>query len=116
VISGPPVVPSGCPGDPRHFAGDYGRNIISKFVSHTKEIKNTHIYVCVKLPLLVDLQQKLGPLVFPVTSCPTIIILNHTLNEFVEKCGFGNFDHSYSLACISRCGEFYKSGSRLPKI
>jgi hypothetical protein len=33
-----------------------------------------------KLPLLVDLQQKVGELVLSITSCPAIIILESTLN------------------------------------
>jgi hypothetical protein len=33
-----------------------------------------------KLPLLVDLQQKAGELVISVTSCPSIIILENALN------------------------------------
>jgi hypothetical protein len=34
----------------------------------------------IKLPLLLDLQQKVGKLVLPVTYCPSIIILENTLN------------------------------------
>jgi hypothetical protein len=33
-----------------------------------------------KLPFLVDLQQKVGELVISITSCPTGIILENTLN------------------------------------
>jgi hypothetical protein len=33
-----------------------------------------------KLPLLVDLQQKVGELVLSTTSCPLNIILENTLN------------------------------------
>jgi hypothetical protein len=33
-----------------------------------------------KLPLLVDLQQKVGELVLSITSYPSIIILENTLN------------------------------------
>jgi hypothetical protein len=33
-----------------------------------------------KLPLLVDLQQKVGELVISITSRPSIIILENTLN------------------------------------
>jgi hypothetical protein len=45
-------------------------------------MKNTPIaYVSVlKLTLLVDLQQKLGELVLPTTSYPSIIILENTLH------------------------------------
>jgi hypothetical protein len=32
------------------------------------------------LPLLFDLQQKVGELVLSMTSCPTIIILENALN------------------------------------
>jgi hypothetical protein len=32
-----------------------------------------------KLPLLVDLQQKVGELVLSMTSCPTIIVLENAL-------------------------------------
>jgi hypothetical protein len=38
-----------------------------------------------KLPLLVDLQQKVGELVLSVTSCPTIIILENAYNLCIEK-------------------------------
>jgi hypothetical protein len=33
-----------------------------------------------KLPLLVDLQQKVSELVLSTTSCPSMIILENTLN------------------------------------
>jgi hypothetical protein len=38
-----------------------------------------------KLPLLIDLQQKAGKLVVSITSCPSIIILENTLKKCVEK-------------------------------
>jgi hypothetical protein len=38
-----------------------------------------------KLPLLVDLQQKVGKLVLSITSCASVIILENTLNECIEK-------------------------------
>jgi len=38
-----------------------------------------------KVPLLVDLQQKVGELVLSITSCPSIIILENTLNKCIEK-------------------------------
>jgi hypothetical protein len=34
----------------------------------------------IKLPLLVDLQQKLGEFVLSITSCPSRIVLETTLN------------------------------------
>jgi hypothetical protein len=33
-----------------------------------------------KLPLLVEIQQKVCELVLPITYCPTITILENTLN------------------------------------
>jgi hypothetical protein len=33
-----------------------------------------------KLPLLAELQQKVGELVISTTSCPSIIVLENTLN------------------------------------
>jgi hypothetical protein len=33
-----------------------------------------------KLPLLVDFEQKVGELVFSTASCPSIIILENALN------------------------------------
>jgi hypothetical protein len=45
-----------------------------------------------KLPLLVDFQQKVGELVISITCCPTIIILQNTLNYCIEKRRYGNFN------------------------
>jgi hypothetical protein len=43
--------------------------------------RKIHPYMSVlKLPLFVDLQQKIGELVLSTISCPTIIILENTLN------------------------------------
>jgi xanthine/uracil permease len=39
----------------------------------------------IKLPLLVDLQQKVRKIVISITSCHTIIILENTLNQCMEK-------------------------------
>jgi hypothetical protein len=36
-----------------------------------------------KLPLLVDLQQKIGELVISITSCSSIIILENILNLYI---------------------------------
>jgi hypothetical protein len=49
-----------------------------------------------KLPLLVDLQQKVGELVISITSCPSIIILENTLNQFIKKI----VDHQYNVSRI----------------
>jgi hypothetical protein len=38
-----------------------------------------------KLPMLVDLLQKVGELVVSVTLCPTIIISDNALNWYTEK-------------------------------
>jgi hypothetical protein len=47
-----------------------------------------------KLPLLVDLQQKVGELVLYTTSCPSNNISYNSLNECIEKRGYGNFNVS----------------------
>jgi hypothetical protein len=53
---------------------------LQKFVSNTSQMK-TQTYISVlKLPLLVDLQQKVGQLVISITSCPSIIMLEKTLD------------------------------------
>jgi hypothetical protein len=38
-----------------------------------------------KLPLLVELQQKVGELVLSITSCPATIILETDLNQYVKR-------------------------------
>jgi hypothetical protein len=43
-------------------------------------MKNKPIQVCAKLPLLVDLQQKVSKLVPSITSCPAVTVLENTLN------------------------------------
>jgi hypothetical protein len=48
-----------------------------------------------KLPLLVDLQQKADELVFSITSCLTVIY-----NYYTQKCGYGNFNHRYNVSPI----------------
>jgi hypothetical protein len=53
-----------------------------------------------KLPLLVDLQQKVGKLVISMTSCPSVIILGNALNKFVEKCNYGSFNGWYNVSPI----------------
>jgi hypothetical protein len=77
-----------------------------------------------KLPLLVDPQQKVGELILSITSCPTIIILENSLNYIVQKCGYGNFNHRYNFSCSfprtsgsgCGCGEFSEGDPRLPKV
>jgi hypothetical protein len=40
-----------------------------------------HPYLSVlNVPLVVDFQRKVGELVLPITSCPSIMILENTLN------------------------------------
>jgi hypothetical protein len=48
-------------------------------IRHRTNEKHTHTCL-LKLPLLVDLQQKVGELVLSITYCPKIIILENTLN------------------------------------
>jgi hypothetical protein len=43
-------------------------------------MKNKPIQVCVKLPSLVCLQQKVDELILSTSSCSTIIILDNDLN------------------------------------
>jgi hypothetical protein len=49
---------------------------------------------------MVDLQYKAGELVLSLTSCPSIITLENTLNWCIEKCGYGNFNHRYNVLPI----------------
>jgi hypothetical protein len=67
------VVPDGSP------SGFGGKRIV-KIVSDTERKRNTPTHVCAKLPLLVDLQQKVGELVPSINSYPSIITLENTLN------------------------------------
>jgi hypothetical protein len=57
-------------------------DLISLHYSFRKEGRlKIHAYTSVlKLPLLIDLQQKVRELVLSITSCPTIISLEHALN------------------------------------
>jgi hypothetical protein len=43
-----------------------------------------------QLPLLVDLEHKVGELVLAITSCHTIIISGNSLIWCIEKCGYDN--------------------------
>jgi hypothetical protein len=52
-----------------------------------------------KLPLLVDLQQKLDEFVLSIIACPTVIIIGNALKKCVEKCCYCNFDHRYNVSC-----------------
>jgi hypothetical protein len=61
--------------DHRRSAGCFGRKRIAKIISDTEQMKNTQ-----KLPLLVDLQQKVGVLVLSITSSSSVIILENTLH------------------------------------
>jgi len=55
-----------------------------------------------KLPLLVDLQQKVGELVLSITSCLSVIILENTVLKISvqKKCDYGNFDYRYNVSPI----------------
>jgi hypothetical protein len=64
-----------------------------------------------KLPLLVDLQQKIGKLFFSVTSCPSVLILEN--KSVYKKCDYGNLNHWYNVSPIhlhvlSGVGNFTK--------
>jgi hypothetical protein len=37
---------------------------------------------------------------FPITSCSLIIILENILNQCIEKCAYGNFNHRYNVSPI----------------
>jgi hypothetical protein len=59
-------------------AGDFGK-ITAKIASDTERMKiNSHMPV-LKLPLLVDLQQKLGEQVLSLISWSSIILLENVL-------------------------------------
>jgi coproporphyrinogen III oxidase-like Fe-S oxidoreductase len=50
-----------------------------------------------KLPVLIDFQQKAGELVLSIASCLTIILEN-ALNWCREKCGYCNFDNHCNVS------------------
>jgi hypothetical protein len=59
----------------------FERKSVEKIVSGTERMKNTHTCTSVlNLPLLVDLQHKVGALALSVSYCSTIIILENILN------------------------------------
>jgi hypothetical protein len=53
-----------------------------------------------KLPLLVDLQQKVGKLVISITSCASITTLENILNWCIKKFGYVNYKHQYNIPPI----------------
>jgi hypothetical protein len=60
--------------------GGFRRKITAKIVSDTEGMEDNPYMPVLKLILMVDLQQKVGELVLSITSCPTIISLENTLN------------------------------------
>jgi hypothetical protein len=60
--------------------GGFGRKSIATIVSDSERMNVQQFMFVRKLPLLVDVQQEVGELVLSATSCPTIIILENTLN------------------------------------
>jgi hypothetical protein len=68
------VVRSGLSGDPQ--AVSEGK-ALQKLYQTLKEWK-IHPYITV--PLWIDRQQKVGALVLSITSCPSVINLENTLN------------------------------------
>jgi hypothetical protein len=54
-----------------------------------------------ELPLLVGLHRRVGALGLAITFCPTISILENTLNVCIEKkYGCGNLYHRYNASGI----------------
>jgi hypothetical protein len=73
VVSRPPVV-RGCP------QAVSKEKVLQKLYQTLNEWK-IHSYKSVlKLPLLIDLQQKVDEIIISVNSCSSIIILESTLN------------------------------------
>jgi hypothetical protein len=70
------VVRGGSPSGPQAVSEE---KTISKIVSGTEWMRNHTCMSVLKLPLLVDLQQKVGELVLYITSCPSVIISENTL-------------------------------------
>jgi len=68
-----------------------------------------------KLHLLVDLHQKVGALVLTITSCPTIFILENTLNLCIEKnMGVVTYTTGIMLLVFTfGCGEFFRRWSAI---
>jgi hypothetical protein len=91
------MVRGGSPGVPRRSAGGFGKKGIAKIVSDAELLRNMSV---LKLPLLVDLQQKTGELVPSMTSCPSINISENTLDQCIGKCGYGNFNHRCNVSPI----------------
>jgi hypothetical protein len=76
------VVCGGPPGDPQAVSEEKALQKLYQTLSKTK----IHTYMSVlKLPLLVDLQQKVGKLVLSINACPSINILENTWNWCIEK-------------------------------
>jgi hypothetical protein len=84
-----------------------------------------------KLLLLNDLQQKIGELVPSIMPCPSIIILENTLNLCTEKYGYGVFNHQHNVSVshflallgvgnftkvIRLCANCLQSNSQLLKV
>jgi hypothetical protein len=53
-----------------------------------------------KFPFFVHLQQKVGELFLSVSFCPSIIILENTLNQCIENCGFCNFNQQHNVSSL----------------
>jgi hypothetical protein len=74
VVHGQPVVHGGPPDVLRWSAGGFGCKSIVKISPDTKLIKIQQHMSVLKLPLLSDIQQKVGELVFSITPCPSTVI------------------------------------------
>jgi len=62
------VVRGGSPSGPQAVSEE---KALQKLYQTLNELKNTPYMSVLKLPLLVDLQQKVGELVISITSCPS---------------------------------------------
>jgi hypothetical protein len=60
--------------------GSFERLSTANIVSDTERVKNAPISICTKTAFVVELQQEVGELVISIRSCPSIIILENTLN------------------------------------
>jgi hypothetical protein len=112
-------------------AGGFGRTL-RKLYRRLHEWRIHTDMSVIKLPLLFDLQQIVGELVFSVTSCPIIIILENDLNwcRYV-KMWLGNYDRRYNVSPVhlmyfwvwwllrrwsSVCADRLRNGPPLPKV
>jgi hypothetical protein len=102
VVRGPPVVHGDWPGGARAVSEE---KAFLKLYQALNEWKIEPQMSVLKLPLLVDHQQKVCERVLSLTSCPSIVILEKTLNYFTEKCSYVNVNHRYCVFPIHSHGQ-----------